>query len=90
MSDEKILLSIANKLLRDMLGNLVPGRTLLDSGSQSNLITEEMSQVLKLKRKRVNKKKCGVENNTQHVTSAVSTIIVLNISILHYPCRVWS
>jgi len=40
--DDRILLATAIILLRDEIGNLVPGRVILDSGSQSNLITEEM------------------------------------------------
>jgi len=51
--DDRILLATAIILLRDEIGNLVPGRVLLDSGSQSNLITEKMVQVLGLKKKRI-------------------------------------
>lgn len=74
MPNKKILLSTAIVLLRDILGTFVPGRILLNSGLQSNLITEQMAQALKLKRKRMNHKLCSVGNNTQHVTSAVNTI----------------
>lgn len=74
MPDKKVLLSTAIVLIRDMLRNVVLGRILLGSRSQSNLITEEMTQTLRLKRKRLNHKLCGVGYNTPRI----------------YLCRVYS
>ncbi|CAI6372875.1 unnamed protein product [Macrosiphum euphorbiae] len=76
--DDRILLATAIILLRDEIGNLVPGRVLLDSGSQSNLITEEMVQVLGLKKKRINHSLSGIGDSAQTVSSTVNTTIISN------------
>ena len=76
--DDRILLATAIILLRDELGNLVPGRVLLDSGSQSNLITEQMVQMLGLKKKRINHSLSGIGETAQTVSSIVNTTIMSN------------
>lgn len=53
IQDDMVFLSTAMVLLRSESGQWVPGRVLLDSGSQSNLITEQMVQLLKLKKNHV-------------------------------------
>lgn len=78
--DDRILLSTAIVLLRDEQGHFVPGRVLLDSGSQSNLITEDMVQTLKLKKKRVNHKLCGIGNGSQRISSMVKAIMASKYS----------
>ena len=49
-SDERIILATAVVRVRSSSGQLIPARALLDSGSQSNLITEELAQLLRLKK----------------------------------------
>ncbi|XP_055591222.1 uncharacterized protein LOC129743267 [Uranotaenia lowii] len=50
---EQVLLATAVVVLEDDFGNQYPARALLDSGSESNLLTERMSQRLKTTRERV-------------------------------------
>jgi len=76
--DDRILLVTAIILLLDDIGNLVPGRVLLDSGSQSNLITEEMVRVLELKEKRINHSLSGIGDSAPTVSSTVNTTIMSN------------
>ncbi|XP_060879186.1 uncharacterized protein LOC132951391 [Metopolophium dirhodum] len=71
IQDDKVLLSTAMVSLRSESGQWVPGRVLLDSGSQSNLITEQMVQLLKLKKKHVKHDLCGIGGSTQKASSAV-------------------
>ncbi|XP_050063272.1 uncharacterized protein LOC114130946 [Aphis gossypii] len=75
IQDDKVLLSTAMVSLRNESGQWVPGRVLLDSGSQSNLITEEMVQLLKLKKKHVKHDLCGIGGSTQKASSAVVATI---------------
>ncbi|XP_055604940.1 uncharacterized protein LOC129753170 [Uranotaenia lowii] len=49
----QVLLATAVVILEDDYGNQYPARALLDSGSESNLLTERMSQRLKTTRERV-------------------------------------
>ncbi|XP_055591276.1 uncharacterized protein LOC129743315 [Uranotaenia lowii] len=49
----QVLLATAVVILEDDYGNQYPVRALLDSGSESNLLTERMSQRLKATRERV-------------------------------------
>ena len=49
-SDERIVLTTALVRLRSSSGQLIPARALLDSSYQSNLITEELPQLLRLKK----------------------------------------
>ncbi|KAF0723320.1 Peptidase A2 domain-containing protein [Aphis craccivora] len=60
IQDDMVLLSTAMVLLRNESGQWAPGRVLLDSGSQSNLITEQMVQLLKLKKNHVKHDLCGI------------------------------
>jgi len=71
IQDDKVLLSTAMVSLRSESGQWVPGRVLLDSGSQSNLITEQMVQLLKLKKRHVKHDLCGIGGSTQKASSAV-------------------
>ena len=48
-SDERNILAITMVVVRSYSGQLIPARALLDSGSQPNLITEELAQLLRLK-----------------------------------------
>ncbi|CAI6355748.1 unnamed protein product [Macrosiphum euphorbiae] len=48
-STEHVLLSTAKVSAANMNGNMIPCRALLDSGLQTNFITEELAQTLKLK-----------------------------------------
>ncbi|GFY22045.1 DUF1758 domain-containing protein [Trichonephila clavipes] len=52
-----------------------PLRTLLDSGSQSNLITHEAALALGLKCERVNTTICGVNGTSQFIKNKVSTVV---------------
>ncbi|XP_008179733.1 uncharacterized protein LOC103308325 [Acyrthosiphon pisum] len=49
-STEQVLLTTAIVLAANVNGNMIPCRALLDSGSQTNFITEELAQTLKLKK----------------------------------------
>lgn len=71
LRENRVLFSIAIVLLRSESEDFEEGQVRLDSGSESNLITEQMVQILKLKRKRVNHNLCGIGKNTQRVSSVV-------------------
>jgi len=76
-----------------MNGNMIPCRALLDSGSQTNFITEELAQMLKLKKVKIEHSINGIGETSQRVTSAVWRLIksrinnsyTLNIRMLVVP-----
>ncbi|XP_055622063.1 uncharacterized protein LOC129765677 [Toxorhynchites rutilus septentrionalis] len=57
----------------DCYGNEHLARALLDCGSQPNIISERMAQLLRLRRKRVNVSIHGVGNKPQYATESVFT-----------------
>ena len=66
-SDERIILATAVVRVRSSSGQLIPARALLDSGSQPNLITEELAQLLRLK-----KEGCRLSLNSIGETNSLS------------------
>lgn len=74
-NDEQVLLSTAVVHIRNASGENVECRLLLDSGSQCNLITENMVQNIRLKRYRVQHTVMGVGGTTQPVTRSVDVSI---------------
>ena len=49
-SDERLILATAVVRVRSNTGQMIPARALLDSGFQPDLITEELAQLLHLKK----------------------------------------
>ncbi|GFX13943.1 DUF5641 domain-containing protein [Trichonephila clavipes] len=70
-----MLLSTAVVYCQNSRGELFPLRALLDSGSQSNLITHEAAFALGLKCERVNTSICGVNGTPQFIKNKVSTVV---------------
>ncbi|GFV03939.1 DUF1758 domain-containing protein [Trichonephila clavipes] len=70
-----MLLSTAVVYCQNSRGEVFPLRSLLDSGSQSNLITLEAALTLGLKCKRVNTSICGVNGTPQFIKNKVSTVV---------------
>ncbi|GFS82830.1 uncharacterized protein TNCV_288781 [Trichonephila clavipes] len=69
-----ILLSTAVVYCQNSRGEVFPLRALLDSGSQSNLITHEAALALGLKCERVNTSICGVNGTLQFIKNKVYTV----------------
>ncbi|CAI6352741.1 unnamed protein product [Macrosiphum euphorbiae] len=74
-NDEQVLLSTAVVHKHNASGENVECRILLDSGSQCNLITENMVQNIRLKRYQVQHTVMGIGGITQPVTRAVNVSI---------------
>lgn len=53
----------------------IPTRELLDSGSQSNLIIEEMAQTLRIGRRRFSRQLWGFGNEAQKILTAVTVMV---------------
>ncbi|GFU88224.1 DUF1758 domain-containing protein [Trichonephila clavipes] len=70
-----MLLSTAVVYCQNSRGEVFPLRALLDSGSQSNLITHEAALALGLKCERVNTSICGVNGTPQFIKNKVSTVV---------------
>lgn len=71
ISAEHVLLSTAVVSVMDANGNMVPCRVLLDSGTQTNFISEEMVQILKLRKIKIDHLINGIGETSQLATSAV-------------------
>ncbi|GFX17869.1 DUF1758 domain-containing protein [Trichonephila clavipes] len=70
-----MLLSTAVVYCQNSRGEVFPLHALLDSGSQSNLITHEAALALGLKGERVNTSICGVNGTSQFIKIKVSTVV---------------
>ncbi|XP_055613769.1 uncharacterized protein LOC129760191 [Uranotaenia lowii] len=76
----QILLATAVVVLEDDYGNRYPARALLDSGSESNLLTERMSQRLKVPRERVDISVIGIGQASTRVKQRIRASVRSRIS----------
>ncbi|XP_058837430.1 uncharacterized protein LOC131693535 [Topomyia yanbarensis] len=76
----KVLLATAVVLIEDGEGNRLPARALLDSGSESNFITERLSQRLKIFRDRVDISVLGIGQTGTKVKHRLRAVIRSRIS----------
>ncbi|XP_062534704.1 uncharacterized protein LOC134203884 [Armigeres subalbatus] len=74
-SNSNVLLSTVVLLVVDSNGSTHPARALLDSGSQSNIMSERLCQLLKLRRRAVNIPVHGVGESASNVRHSVHSII---------------
>ncbi|XP_054083385.1 uncharacterized protein LOC128920327 [Zeugodacus cucurbitae] len=72
---DNIILATAEVLVRDATGNYRPGRALLDSCSQVNFITDELSQKLMLPRSKHNIEIQGIGKSSTNIRYKTSTNI---------------
>ncbi|XP_038122414.1 uncharacterized protein LOC119771097 [Culex quinquefasciatus] len=70
-----VFLSTVLVAVKDCHGRLHTARALLDSGSQANLISERLCQILRLPRKKVSVPISGVGSSRMQVDSSVSAIV---------------
>ncbi|XP_055590912.1 uncharacterized protein LOC129742994 [Uranotaenia lowii] len=73
--NSNVLLSTISLLILDSNGKAHPARAMLDSGSQSNIISERLSQLLRLKRENVSIPMYGIGESTSNVRHSVKTTI---------------
>ncbi|XP_076624584.1 uncharacterized protein LOC143343501 [Colletes latitarsis] len=71
----EILLSTAVIHIKDSNGRFHPCRVILDSGSQSNFLTEKITQKLNLAKRSTNAPVLGINQITSNLTAMVSTQI---------------
>ncbi|XP_055589599.1 uncharacterized protein LOC129741832 [Uranotaenia lowii] len=71
----RVLLATAVVLLEDEMGNRYPARALLDSGSESNFMSERLSQRLKMSRKRVDVAILGIGRTSTRVKHKVLAVV---------------
>ncbi|XP_058817020.1 uncharacterized protein LOC131680316 [Topomyia yanbarensis] len=70
-----VFLSTVVLTLRNQNGGKQLARALLDNGSQANIMSERLCQILKLKRRSVNVPICGVGQSESRAKHAVRTVI---------------
>lgn len=80
-----VFLSTVLVSVKDCNGRLHTARALLDSGSQANLISERLCQVLKLPRKNVSVPISGVGSSRMQISSSVSATIASRITSYSVP-----
>ncbi|XP_055585295.1 uncharacterized protein LOC129738138 [Uranotaenia lowii] len=71
----QVLLATAIVFIEDEMGSRFPARALLDSGSESNFISEGLSQQMKLSRKRVDVSILGIGQATTRVKHKIDAVI---------------
>ncbi|XP_053686400.1 uncharacterized protein LOC128735944 [Sabethes cyaneus] len=79
-----VFLSTVVLAVRDQNGEMHLARALLDNGSQANIMSERLSQILKLNRRAVNIPICGVgemESKARHLVSTLVSSRVTDFSI---------
>ena len=74
-NSNQTLLATAVVQIRNKFGSYIMARVLLDSGSQVNLITEDLAQKLCLKRKPENINIIGVGKNESKIAHSVETFV---------------
>ncbi|XP_053685837.1 uncharacterized protein LOC128735375 [Sabethes cyaneus] len=76
----QVLLATAVVLVEDDEGNQIPARALLDSGSESNFISEHLSQRLKVDRQKVHISVLGIGQASAKVKQRVQATIRSRVS----------
>ncbi|XP_065087241.1 uncharacterized protein LOC135708974 [Ochlerotatus camptorhynchus] len=76
----KVLLATAAVIVQDDDGNRIPARALLDSGSESNFISERLSQRLKITRRIVDISVLGIGQAATKVKQQVSAMVRSRLS----------
>ncbi|XP_062714305.1 uncharacterized protein LOC134291054 [Aedes albopictus] len=74
-SNANVLLSTVVLMVIDCNGQAHPARALLDNGSQSNIISDRLCQLLRLKRKKISIPVFGVGESSSNVNHSVSATI---------------
>ncbi|XP_062712488.1 uncharacterized protein LOC134289857 [Aedes albopictus] len=74
-SNANVLLSTVVLMVLDCNGQAHPARALLDNGSQSNIISDRLCQLLRLKRNKINIPVFGVGESSSSVNHSVSATI---------------
>ncbi|XP_062538699.1 uncharacterized protein LOC134206974 [Armigeres subalbatus] len=75
LREHHMFLSTALVSIKDCNGQSYLARALLDSGSQTNLISERLCQILKLPRKKVNVPISGIGNSLMQVSHSITATI---------------
>ena len=76
----QVLLATAVVVIEDDMGNRLPARALLDSGSESNFITERLSQRLQVARDRVDISVVGIGQAATKVKQRIQAIVRSRVS----------
>ncbi|XP_017462243.1 PREDICTED: uncharacterized protein LOC108355600 [Rhagoletis zephyria] len=84
-SQDHIILATAIVLVRDASGGYRLGRTLLDSCSQVNFITDELSQTLMLPRRKHNTEIKGIGKSSTNIKYTTSTNIKSQVTEFELP-----
>ena len=74
-NNKYVVLVTAIVQLKEKSGKYYPARALLDSGSQVNLISEDICQKLRLNKENGDLNIVGVGNNSKKITKSVSTVV---------------
>ncbi|XP_062535396.1 uncharacterized protein LOC134204615 [Armigeres subalbatus] len=74
------LLATAVVIIKDDYGNQFPARALLDSGSECNFLTEQMSQRLKVTRNTVDISVLGIGQSAAKVNQRVRAVVCSRVS----------
>ena len=80
-----VALATAVVQIKDSRGNYHPARALLDSGSQINLISEEIVQKLRLEKENSELNIVGVGNNAKRITKSINTYVKWYINEYEFP-----
>ncbi|XP_055613967.1 uncharacterized protein LOC129760346 [Uranotaenia lowii] len=71
----RVLLATAVVIIEDDMGNQLPARALLDSGSESNFMTQRLSQRIKVSRNKVDVSILGIGQVATKVKQKVSAVV---------------
>ncbi|XP_037819937.1 uncharacterized protein LOC119609284 [Lucilia sericata] len=88
-SDDRIILATAVVKVRNSSGNFILARALLDSGSQPNLITEELAQLLRLKREGGRLNLNGICETNSYSKSCVNLPVTSRVNSTQFTSKFW-
>ena len=83
------MLATAIVSVRSSSGKLIPSRALLDSESQPNLITEELTQLLRLKREGGRLDLTGISGTNLFSKSSVHFTVISRVNSFQFNAKLW-
>ncbi|XP_038114647.1 uncharacterized protein LOC119768603 [Culex quinquefasciatus] len=86
----QVLLATAVVIVEDDDGNRYPARALLDSGSESNFISERLAQLMKVTREKVDISVLGIGQSGTRVKHKIHATVTVNLPTTTIATNGWS
>ncbi|XP_053956156.1 uncharacterized protein LOC128861806 [Anastrepha ludens] len=86
---DRVMLATAVVNVKGSSGEYLPARTLLDSGSQVNFMTEDLAQKLRIRRESTTLNIIGIGNATKKVRTKLNTFVKSRVNNYEFSAQFW-